>query len=76
MGSAEPVILPQVQLLLLLRYLSYRYLVEGLVSLELIDLLESLIKSVLSPSILGGEHASILALALFRPCQIISGMNL
>ena len=72
-GAAEPVILPQVQLLLLLRDLSDRYLVEGLVSLELIDLLECLIESVISPGLLGGEHAPILTLALFR---VISGMDL
>ena len=73
MGAAEPVILSQVQLLLLLRDLSNRYLVERLVSLELIDLLECLIESVLSPGLLGGEHASILPFALFR---IISCMDL
>ena len=77
MAPAEPVILSQIQLLLLLRYLSDGYLVERLVSLELIDFLECLIESVLSPSLLGGEQAPILAsLALLRPCQIFSGVNL
>jgi hypothetical protein len=33
--------------------------------LELIDLLECLIESVLSPGLFGGEHAPILPLALF-----------
>ena len=69
-------ILSQVQLLLLLRYLSDGYLVERLVSLELIDFLECLIESVLSPSLLRGEKAPILpALALLRPCQIFSRMD-